>query len=447
MRRGDRPLAAAACAAPARAGLTSSRRRGSFDRCLGAWYPAALFRSRQAPGSRGRAKRRIMDVDHSTGARHAVRVSTARRDAALVRDPIARPRPALRAGGPRSRPRHRAGRGRRAWPRSSRSLAALLQGSDELRRALLDPALGADARRRVLARPLRHTPAPRRCCAGCSSSLASHDRVSLLPALAEAYEEARQRRARAVVTAEAVTATPLDRGPAHGARAAPLRRPLGKLRGAARPRRPGRARGRPREGRWPDLRRHRARAARGAAPAPRLGDASRETGRTGWRFAPKRSPGSSASSSGASPPASTSPRSAPCSRVGDGIARIHGLERCMAGELLELPHGVMGLALNLEEDSVGAVLLGEYQLIREGDEVRRTKRIMSRPGRRRAGRPRRERRSASRSTARERSPPTPSARSSASPPASSTASRSRSRCRPASRRSTRWCRSAAASAS
>ena len=65
--------------------------------------------------------------------------------------------------------------------------------------------------------------------------------------------------------------------------------------------------------------------------------------------------------------------------VGDGIARIHGLERCMAGELLELPHGVMGLALNLEEDSVGAVLFGEYVRIREGDEVRRTKRIMSVP--------------------------------------------------------------------
>ncbi len=65
--------------------------------------------------------------------------------------------------------------------------------------------------------------------------------------------------------------------------------------------------------------------------------------------------------------------------VGDGIARIHGLERCMAGELLELPHGVMGLTLNLEEDSVGAVLLGRYNEIREGDEVRRTKRIMSVP--------------------------------------------------------------------
>ena len=65
--------------------------------------------------------------------------------------------------------------------------------------------------------------------------------------------------------------------------------------------------------------------------------------------------------------------------VGDGIARISGLERCMAGELLELPHGVMGLALNLEEDSVGAVLFGESKEIREGDPVKRTARIMSVP--------------------------------------------------------------------
>ena len=65
--------------------------------------------------------------------------------------------------------------------------------------------------------------------------------------------------------------------------------------------------------------------------------------------------------------------------VGDGIARIHGLEHCMAGELLELPHGVMGLALNLEEDSVGAVLLGEAHKIREGDPVKRTRRIRSVP--------------------------------------------------------------------
>ena len=65
--------------------------------------------------------------------------------------------------------------------------------------------------------------------------------------------------------------------------------------------------------------------------------------------------------------------------VGDGIGRIYGLEKAMAGELLELPHGVMGLALNLEEDSVGAVLLGETTKIKEGDEVRRTRRIMQVP--------------------------------------------------------------------
>ena len=65
--------------------------------------------------------------------------------------------------------------------------------------------------------------------------------------------------------------------------------------------------------------------------------------------------------------------------VGDGIARIHGLDNVMAGELLEFPHGVMALALNLEEDSVGAVLMGESALIREGDQVKRTKRIMSVP--------------------------------------------------------------------
>ena len=65
--------------------------------------------------------------------------------------------------------------------------------------------------------------------------------------------------------------------------------------------------------------------------------------------------------------------------VGDGIARIHGLEKVMSGELIEFPHSVAGIALNLEEDQVGSVLLGEYQEIREGDEVRRTGRIMSVP--------------------------------------------------------------------
>ena len=65
--------------------------------------------------------------------------------------------------------------------------------------------------------------------------------------------------------------------------------------------------------------------------------------------------------------------------VGDGIARVYGLEKVMSGELLELPHGVMGMALNLEEDSIGVVLLGDTTLIKEGDQVRRTKRIMSVP--------------------------------------------------------------------
>src|SRR6266436_2787280 len=65
--------------------------------------------------------------------------------------------------------------------------------------------------------------------------------------------------------------------------------------------------------------------------------------------------------------------------VGDGIARIYGLEKVMAGELIEFPHNVAGIALNLEEDQVGAVLLGEYQEIKEGDEVRRTGKIMSVP--------------------------------------------------------------------
>jgi F-type H+-transporting ATPase subunit alpha len=65
--------------------------------------------------------------------------------------------------------------------------------------------------------------------------------------------------------------------------------------------------------------------------------------------------------------------------VGDGIARVHGLERVMAGELISFPHGVSGIAMNLEEDQVGAVLLGEYTEIKEGDDVKRTGRIMSVP--------------------------------------------------------------------
>ncbi len=65
--------------------------------------------------------------------------------------------------------------------------------------------------------------------------------------------------------------------------------------------------------------------------------------------------------------------------VGDGIARVHGLDKCMSGEMLEFPHDVTGIALNLEEDQVGTVLLGDYTQIVEGDTVKRTGRIMSVP--------------------------------------------------------------------
>jgi len=65
--------------------------------------------------------------------------------------------------------------------------------------------------------------------------------------------------------------------------------------------------------------------------------------------------------------------------LGDGIARVHGLDKVMAGELIEFPHDVAGIAMNLEEDQVGAVLLGDYTEIKEGDTVRRTGRIMSVP--------------------------------------------------------------------
>src|SRR4029453_8247673 len=65
--------------------------------------------------------------------------------------------------------------------------------------------------------------------------------------------------------------------------------------------------------------------------------------------------------------------------LGDGIARLHGCERAMSGEMLEFPHGVFGIALNLEEDSGGGVPLGEYREISEGDPVKRTGRIISVP--------------------------------------------------------------------
>src|SRR6195952_1014635 len=65
--------------------------------------------------------------------------------------------------------------------------------------------------------------------------------------------------------------------------------------------------------------------------------------------------------------------------LGDGIARIHGLDKVMGGELIEFPHGIMGLAMNLDEDQVGAVVMGDYSELKEGDQVKRTGKIMSVP--------------------------------------------------------------------
>ena len=65
--------------------------------------------------------------------------------------------------------------------------------------------------------------------------------------------------------------------------------------------------------------------------------------------------------------------------VGDGIARVYGVQNCMAMELLEFPGGIMGLALNLEEDNVGCAVLGEVSSIKEGDIVKRTGKIAEVP--------------------------------------------------------------------
>src|SRR6201989_3691851 len=65
--------------------------------------------------------------------------------------------------------------------------------------------------------------------------------------------------------------------------------------------------------------------------------------------------------------------------VADGIARVHGLDNCMALEMLELPHGVTGLALNLESDNVGVVLFGEWDKVVEGDTVKRTGHLLEIP--------------------------------------------------------------------
>src|SRR5277367_955315 len=65
--------------------------------------------------------------------------------------------------------------------------------------------------------------------------------------------------------------------------------------------------------------------------------------------------------------------------LGDGIARLHGLDKVMAGELLSFPHGIAGLAMSLEEDQVGAVILGDFTELKEGEEVKRTGKILSVP--------------------------------------------------------------------
>jgi F-type H+/Na+-transporting ATPase subunit alpha len=66
-------------------------------------------------------------------------------------------------------------------------------------------------------------------------------------------------------------------------------------------------------------------------------------------------------------------------QIGDGVARVYGLTKCMASELIEFTHGVFGMALNLEEDNIGCILFGDYTLVKEGDEAKRTGRVASMP--------------------------------------------------------------------
>ena len=110
--------------------------------------------------------------------------------------------------------------------------------------------------------------------------------------------------------------------------------------------------------------------------------------------------------------------------VADGIARVHGLDNCMSLEMLELPHDVTGLALNLEADNVGAVLFGDWDKIEEGDTVKRTGQACSRSRSARRCSAASSTRSATRSTARATSTPPRPARPSSRRPASSSASRS-----------------------
>ena len=123
--------------------------------------------------------------------------------------------------------------------------------------------------------------------------------------------------------------------------------------------------------------------------------------------------------------------------VGDGIARVYGLSGVMSGEMVEFPGGVNGLAFNLEENSVGVIILGDFLSINEGDEVRSTGRLLSRAGgRRRAGpgdRPAGQSAGRRRADRHHRAPPGRVQR----PRRGRAAAGQRSRCRPASRPSTR----------
>jgi hypothetical protein len=120
--------------------------------------------------------------------------------------------------------------------------------------------------------------------------------------------------------------------------------------------------------------------------------------------------------------------------VGDGIARVWGLSGVMAGEMVEFPHGITGLAFNLEENSVGVIILGDYLKVTEGDEVKSTGRLLSVPATRSSAAS--STRSATRSTAKGRWSPICAGRWRRSPPAWLSGHRSASRCRRASRRST-----------
>ncbi len=103
-----------------------------------------------------------------------------------------------------------------------------------------------------------------------------------------------------------------------------------------------------------------------------LRDAAEACRNQRWTSAPKRSARSSRTRSRTTRPASRSARPARCFSVGDGIARLYGLQNAMAGELLEFPGDLVGMVLNLEEDNVGCAIFGDDRHIKEGDQVKRT---------------------------------------------------------------------------